>query len=56
MMMGMSMMQSQRLTQQQVISLPFTNWSLLDAFRDEGDTPLRFKKAQLDVSAVLSEK
>ena len=54
--MEMSMNLSQRLTQQLVVSMPPTNWSLLDAFRDEGDTPLRFKKVQLDVSAMSLEE
>src|SRR3989338_6679162 len=54
--MGMSMNLSQILTQQLVVNMPPTNWSLLDAFRDEGDTPLRFKKFQLDVSAMSLEE
>jgi len=53
--MSMGMSLSQSLTQQLVVSMPPTNWSLLDAFRDEGDTPLRFKKVQLDVSAMSLE-
>jgi hypoxanthine phosphoribosyltransferase len=36
--------------------MPATNWSLLDAVRDEGDTPLRFKKIQLDVSMLGLEE
>ncbi len=54
--MGMSTHLSQQLTQQLVVSMPPTNWSLLDAFRDEGDPPLRFKKVQLDVSAMSLEE
>lgn len=53
--MGMGMNLSQILTQQLVVSMPPTNWSLLDALRDEGDTPLRFKKTQLDFSAMSLE-
>ena len=54
--MSMGLSLSQHLTQQLVVSMPPTNWSLLDAFRDEGDTPLRFKKSQLDVSALSLEE
>ena len=54
--MSMGLSLSQHLTQQLVVSMPPTNWSLLDAFRDEGDTPLRFKKFQLDVSALSLEE
>lgn len=53
---GMSMNLSQRLTQQLVVSMPPINWSLVDAFRDEGDTPLRFRKVQLDVSTMSLEE
>lgn len=56
--MGMSLgiRVQQRLTQRLVVSMPPINWSLLDAFRDEGDTPLRFKKVQLDVSTLSLEE
>jgi hypoxanthine phosphoribosyltransferase len=47
---------SQRLSIEQAISLPPTNWSLLDAFRGEGDKPLRFKKIQLDISGMSLEE
>ena len=39
---GMGMSLSQRLTHKLVISLPPMNWSLLEAFKDEGETPFRF--------------
>lgn len=53
---GMGQHLSQRLTQKLVTSLPPMNWSLLDAFNDEGDSPLQFQKVQLDVSAMSLEE
>ncbi len=52
--MGLSMRQS--LTQQLVVSMPPMNWSLLRAFEEEGDKPLRFKKTQLDVENMSLEQ
>ena len=54
--MGFGQHQSMIMTQRLMISLPPTNWSLLDAFGDEGDTPLRLKKIQLDVSGMSLEE
>ena len=54
--MSMSTSLSQRLTQKLEVSMPPNNWSLLDAFKDEGDTPLRFKKLQLDFSGKSLEE
>ena len=55
--MGMGMYMSQRIMQTQVqLNLPPTNWSLLKAFNEEGDQPLRFKKKQLDFSGLELEE
>src|SRR3989344_3730806 len=52
--MGMSLRQS--LTQQLVVTMPPMNWSLLEAFEEEGDKPLRFKKNQLDFENMSLEQ
>ena len=54
--MGMDMSMRQSLTQQLVVSMPPMNWSLLSAFEEEGDKPLRFKKTQLDVGNMTLEE
>ncbi len=54
--MGMSMSLRQSMTQQMVVSMPPMNWSLLRAFEEEGDKPLRFKKSQLDVENMTLEE
>ena len=54
--MSLGLSQSLRLDQRLTLSLPSTNWSLLDAFRDQGDTPLQFNKIQLDVSEMSLEE
>src|SRR3990167_5118617 len=47
--MGMQMSMKMKLT------LPSINWSLLDAYKEEGDEPLRFRKTRLDVSGLPLE-
>tara|TARA_Y100000310_G_C20633980_1_gene790187 strand:- start:47 stop:1738 length:1692 start_codon:yes stop_codon:yes gene_type:complete len=52
--MGLSLRQS--LTQRLVVSMPPMNWSLVKAFEEEGDQPLRFKKDQFDTSGMGLEE
>jgi hypothetical protein len=54
--MGLNLSQKQTLKQQLIVRMPPYNWSLLDSMLEEGDTLLRFKKIQLDVSAMDVEE
>ncbi|MBU0461083.1 MAG: hypothetical protein KJ574_00695 [Nanoarchaeota archaeon] len=54
--MGLSLRQSIELRQELKVALPPTNWSLVEAFKEEGDDPLFFKKNQLDVADMPLEQ
>lgn len=54
--MSMNLSMRQSLEQKMVVAMPPINWSLLDAFDDEGDKPLRFAKTELDVTELPLEE
>lgn len=53
---GMGLGLRQELSQQIIVELPSTNWSLIDAYTRGGNQPLKFQKKQLDVSRMSLEQ
>ena len=54
--MNLSLGLQHKLALKPVILLPPTNWSLVSAFEEEGDQPLRLKKKRLELSGITLEE